>query len=72
MEMKHSIDIPKLQREWAEMRNERDNDHKMIVKFVNELRRAVQNAKSINENKLDSIFAYFTEQLEVLRQTNLA
>jgi len=56
---RNNIDIARLQREWEEIRKEREQEAKTMAKLVDGLKRAT---KGMNDSgKLDKLMEYLTE-----------
>ena len=69
MEQKrNNIDIARLQREWEEIRKEREQEAKTMAKLVDGLKRATKGMT--DSGKLDKLIEYLTEQLRTLREAN--
>ena len=65
---RNNIDIARLQREWEEIRKEREQEARTMAKLADGLKRAL---KSIADSgKLDKLMEYLTEQLRALREAN--
>ena len=64
-----NLDIEKFRKQWEEIRSERDKERKIFDRLIANLRKTV--ASAANTQKLDKVFEYFSEQLEVLRAQSL-
>ena len=64
-----AMDLQKVCVQWLEMQSERDKERKLMSKLINELKRDVATAG--NTTRLDSLFKYMSEQMELLRQYSL-
>jgi predicted transcriptional regulator len=65
---RNNIDITKLQREWEELKRERETESKTMHKLVEGLKRAV---KGFGENnRLDKLLEYLSEQMRLLKEAN--
>jgi cell division protein FtsB len=65
---RNNIDIARLQREWEEIRKEREQEAKTMAKLVDGLKRATKGMT--DSGKLDKLIEYLTEQLRTLREAN--
>lgn len=65
---RNNIDIARLQREWEEIRKERELEAKTMAKLVDGLKRAIKGVA--DSGKLDKLMEYLAEQLRTLREAN--
>ena len=64
-----NLDIERFRKQWHEIRTERDREKKIMEKLISSLRKTYLSAQS--SKKLDKVFDYFTEQLDVLKTYSL-
>ena len=60
------MDIERFRKQWAEIVQEREREKRLMDKVIGNLRKSL--ASAANSKRLDKIFEYFNEQLEVLKQ----
>ena len=65
---RNNIDIACLQREWDEIRKEREQEARTMAKLADGLKRALKSI--VDSGKLDKLMEYLTEQLRALREAN--
>ena len=65
---RNNIDIARLQREWEEIRKEREQEARTMAKLADGLKRALKGIA--DSGKLDKLMEYLTEQLRALREAN--
>ena len=62
------VDLSKIRAYWSEMQGEREKERKLMSKMVQVLRKSI--ASSDVSHRMDKLFDYLSEQLDVLKTYN--